>query len=105
MKKIYSYLPLSRQYVFILKMSSAFYISCLSKFQFFVGFWKRLSAYTNDRLCMNYAYIMFRLYCASDVKVNFDFEDIFSHMTAYLLLWFTSKCLPHMIVSVSSQFQ
>ena len=33
--------------------------------------WKRLRAYTNDRLCINYACITFLLYCASDFSVIF----------------------------------
>ena len=50
-----------------------FNVLSLSKFRFFyVWFnWKRLGAYTNDRLCTNYACITCLLYCASDVNVIF----------------------------------
>ena len=44
-----------------------------SKFRFFYVqfYWKRLRAYTNDRLCINYAGITCLLYCAGDVNVFF----------------------------------
>ena len=50
-----------------------FYVLCLSKFRVcYVRFyWKRLRAYTNDRLCINYACFTCLLYCASDVNVIF----------------------------------
>ena len=56
----------------------------LSKFRFFYVrfYWKRLRAYTNDILCINYACIMCILYCASDVNV---LKDVLDHMTVDLL--------------------
>ena len=40
-------------------------------------------AYTNDRLCINYACITRLLYCASGVNVLF--KDVLDNMTADLL--------------------
>ena len=57
----------------------------LSKFRsFFIRFyWKRLRAYTNDILCINYACIMCLLYCASDVNVIFK---------TFLITWQQLSC-------------
>ena len=44
--------------------------------------WKRLRAYTNDRLCIKYACITCLLYCAHDV--NEKFSDVLNHKAADL---------------------
>ena len=51
----------------------------------------------------NYDCITCLLYCASDVNVNF--QGVLDHMTADLLQRFTSKRLPHVLVSVCDQYQ
>ena len=66
-------------------------------------YWERLRAYTNDRILIDYACITCPLYCASDVNVNF--LDVLDHMAADILQRFTSKRLPHMLVSVYNQYQ
>ena len=55
-------------------------------------------AYTNDRVCINYAFITCLLYCASDVNVIFK-------MFSDLLSIFKSKRLSHMTASVCSQYK
>ena len=60
-------------------------------------------SYTNDILFINNACIARLLHCASDVNVNF--LGVLDHMTADLLQRFTSKRLPHMLVSVCNQYQ